>query len=57
MAAARPKGRVAAIAFLSAVAVCYAAARWVGDVGLNLGFFGRVGLIGPLGGRALVPRA
>lgn len=56
-AAACPIGQPAAPAFLSAIAVCYAAVRWVGDVGLNCSFFGRVGLIGPYGAVALLPRA
>lgn len=56
-AAACPIGQAAAPAFLSAIAVCYAAARWVGDVGLNCSFIGRVGLIGPFGAVALLPRA
>lgn len=42
---------------LSAGALCYAAARWVGDVGLNLGFIGRVGLIGPYGAVGSLPLA
>ena len=48
-AAGLPIGRPAASPLLSAGALCYAAPRWVGDVGLVYGFFGRVGFIAPCG--------